>query len=228
MKIKSAVLTIMAMMLIQTVIISAQTRRSNRAPVARPASQTATSQTAITKDGRTVILKSDGTWEYAQDAPSPSASKPSRRDGVLSIEAGLVYRSGDVKPVARTTFYLLDAHPGTVLREAGIRPSDTSSSNPDDPDGLASLLGLAIVYADLPSEQSFLSAAMTALKPHIVQSIATDFTGKAQFASAPAGTYYLMGASKTPRGMAFWNLKVELNSGQNSITLDQNNAAYAQ
>jgi hypothetical protein len=40
--------------------------------------------------------------------PTPEAS--------LSIEAGVIFKSGDVKPVARTTFYLLDEDFKTILQ----------------------------------------------------------------------------------------------------------------
>ena len=233
MKLKPAIVAPIAMLLlVNAASFSAQTRNRNRAPVTRP-SQPVTTQTAVTKDGRTVLLKSDGTWEYTSDPPNPVESKPkvstsARRNSNLSIEAGLVFRSGDIKPVARTTFYLLDAHPGNILKEAGVKPSDTGSGmDLEDPDKLAFSLGLAMRYAELPSERPFVSAAMEALKPHIIQTVTTDFGGKAQFSSVPAGSYYLFGVAQTPQGMALWNMKVDLNAGQNAVTLDQNNAAYA-
>lgn len=209
-----------------------QTRSRNRTPTVR-SPQPITTQTAVTKDGRTVILKSDGTWEYTNDPAPPEESKPQPQSIVpqssnLSMEAGLVFRSGDIKPVARTTFYLLDKHPGTILKEAGVKPADKGQMDLEDPEKLMFSLGLAIRYAELPSEQPFLATAMEALKPHIIQTVTTDFGGKAQFSSLAAGNYYLMGVAHTPKGMAVWNLKVQLNPGQNSVTLDQNNAAYAQ
>jgi len=158
----------------------------------------------------------------------PKASVTAPQTGGLSIEAGLVFRSGDIKPVARTVFYLLDAHPGNILKEAGIKPADKSGMDLEDPEKLLFSLGLAMRYAELPSEQPFLAAAMEALKPHILQTVTTDFGGKAQFQPVVVGSYYLMGVAQTPKGLALWNIKVELNPGQNSFTLDQNNAAYAQ
>jgi len=145
----------------------------------------------------------------------------------LSLEAGLVFRSGDIKPVARTTFYLLDDNLAKILREAGLQPPGRIGSSSGDPDtnmvfGFAS----ATKYSSLPDYQAFLPAAMAALKPHILQSVTTDFSGKASFAPIASGTYYLMGVSQTPRGFAVWNLKVDINSSQ-SVTLDQNNAVYA-
>ncbi|MDQ3219604.1 MAG: hypothetical protein M3Q26_02505 [Acidobacteriota bacterium] len=65
------------------------------------------------------------------------------------------------------------------------------------------------------------------MKPHIVQSVTTDFSGKAKFAAVAAGTYYLMGFGSTPRGFVIWNLKVALKAGETPIILDQNNADVA-
>src|SRR5438552_1880647 len=99
---------LLAIVLVSATHLHGQTTR-RRTPPSRP-SEPITTQTATTKEGRTVILKSDGTWEYEKDnVPTSTTKTPSvRKDATLSFEAGLVYKSGDVKPVARTTFYLLD------------------------------------------------------------------------------------------------------------------------
>ena len=66
---------------------------------------------------------------------------------------------------------------------------------------------------------------MEAMRPHIVATVTTDFNGKGQFSAVPAGTYYLMGIGQLYKQVVLWNLKVDLNAGQNSVTLDQNNAS---
>ena len=86
------------------------------------------------------------------------------------------------------------------------------------------------------------------MKPHIVQSTKTDFSGKANFKPVAAGTYYLMGLVRrqyayvreigqgeypktdsgqrrgTTSGRLDWNVKIDLKPGQNFVTLDQDNA----
>jgi hypothetical protein len=53
----------------------AQTRRGNRSSVATvKTNPEITIQTATTRDGRTVLLKSDGTWQYSSD-PTPPVSR---------------------------------------------------------------------------------------------------------------------------------------------------------
>ena len=230
MKFKFTIITAVAMLLFSYAInVNAQTRNRNRVPVGR-ASQTASTQTAVTKDGRTVSLKSDGTWEYANEQPNSNvaATTPIKQSGVLSLEVGLVFKSGDVKPVARTTFYLLVDDLAKILKEAGIKTANHDGTPKESPDeDLVEVFALATKYKSLPAYQSFYPAALAALKPHVVQSVTTDFSGKAIFESLPTGTYYLMGVTQTPKGYAIWNLRVDIKSGQSSIVLDQNNAVIA-
>src|SRR5437764_14620029 len=82
-----------------------RTQSRQQPPAPNTAAADASTQTAVTRDGRTVILKNDGTWEYQQKVPNAIVPTVSKQKGTLSIEAGLVFQSGDVKPVARTTFY---------------------------------------------------------------------------------------------------------------------------
>lgn len=63
------------------------------------AQSTTVEQVATTKDGRKVILKSDGTWRYV-DHPTGEKSATAN----LSFDTGVVFKSGDVKPIARATF----------------------------------------------------------------------------------------------------------------------------
>ena len=56
----------------------------------------------------------------SQQQPSPPGSEAGKAQSTLSVEAGLVYKSGDVKPVPRNEFYLLDDDAEKILRDAGI------------------------------------------------------------------------------------------------------------
>jgi hypothetical protein len=58
--------------------------------------QAKTIATAKTEDGRTVLLKDDGTYEIL---PAPAVSAKVS----LDIETGLVFTDGSVVPVSRTT-----------------------------------------------------------------------------------------------------------------------------
>lgn len=208
-----------------TTEVQAQTKK-------RTTPQTVTTQTATTDGGRKVILKSNGTWQYDKEdstvAETTKSSRPKgRANSTLSFETGLVFKSGDVKPVARTTFYLLDDNLAKILRDAGLQAPRSYSSDVTSDEALVDAYASSIKYSILPEFKDFFPAATTALKPHITQTVTTDFGGKATFEPVAAGTYYLMGVSETPKGYVVWNLKVELKAGKNSVTLDQNNAVTA-
>jgi hypothetical protein len=209
----------------------AQQRRQGKPP-ARPASAPSkvTTQTATTRDGKIVLLHSDGTWEYSGDNPSATGvSQPAAaaQAASLNIEAGLVYRSGDSKPVARTDYYLLDKSAAAVIREAGVKLSDKTSGTEDNSDrGVMFSLGLNLAYRDVSNNEAY-DAAMAALKQHIIKSFTTDFGGKATIDGIPQGDYYVFGFYKSAQGFVIWNIPVTLKPGSNSLTLDQNNADFA-
>ena len=149
----------------------------------------------------------------------------------LSIEAGIIFRSGDVKPVARTLFYMLDDDIGKILKEAGVKFPIVRGANNKPPEALtpedfAGMFGVYAKYGDHGGE-TFYADSMAALKPHIVKTVTSDFTGKATFDPVAAGTYYLMAVAPTPQGYAMWNMRLELKPGPVAVSLDQNNAIFA-
>jgi hypothetical protein len=176
-------------------------------------------QTAITKDGRMVILKSDGTWEYAKVDPTDTI----QQNSTLSLEAALIFNSGDVKPVARTQFLLLDDEPGKLLKAAGIKTAEPLRPEDDETRQLVFDFVFAQRSVILPNYAAFLEAALPVIKPHIIQSAITDFSGQAQFKPVHAGTYYLLGYTEVSRSRAGWNLELTLKPGSQKVTLDNNN-----
>lgn len=178
-------------------------------------SAAAQSLTATTPDGRQVLLNPDGTWKFT--AADPSAA--------LSIEAALIYQSGDVKPVARTTFYLLDKSAAEVLRDAGLRSPVSLAAITKDA-GLECLIAFAKSSLSAPNHEAFFSAAQKAIQPHIVKTATTDLTGKAAIQGLPAKPVYLLGVARTARGWAVWDLRIDLKAGANSAAIDQSNTAF--
>lgn len=182
--------------------------------------QEVTTQTATTDNGRKAILKNNGTWEYArEDLSSP------KLESTLSFDTGIVFRSGDTKPVARTTFYLLDNSLVETLTGYKNEKGEIVT-NPRN------------IYIDYSSSSEsrnifdFLTERYNriweVLKPHVVQTITTDFGGKATFKQIPPGNYYLIGYTKMGENLMVWDVKMDLSPGNNSFTLDQNNAAYTE
>ncbi len=185
-----------------------------------------TTQTATTSDGKTVLLRSDGTWEYAATSERQS-TPPIIELGSVVIEAALVYRSGDVKPVARSQIFLLDADLVRILRGAGLKPVGLTASRGDTDDNLLFTFCMAMRF---PSNNDFLSfypAAVEAVKAHVKYVDSTDFSGHVTFEKIKPGSYFIYSLAETPKGFALWNLPVDVQGSVTKIILDQNNAAYA-
>ena len=206
-------------------------------------------QIATTEDGRKVILKADGTWEYAkeilsvQEAPraeetpvpqppaplpetKPAVSIPESQKGVLSFEAAVPLKSGNVQPIAGSTFYLLDRDLNQILQTSGIKPEKKLS--------LLNTFSMAHYGSTIGVERSvkLFSSAMESIKPQIVATTTSSSDGKGEFVSIVPGVYYLMNVSVvnlnaenlTDRRSVLWNVKVQIQPGPNSIQLNESNA----
>jgi hypothetical protein len=168
-----------------------------------------------------LIIIVAGTLATSQRRKQPQPKALAKPNAILKIEAGLVFRSGDVKPVARTTFYLLDADPAQVLKEGGVKRESEIEREELDP---MFDLALALRFQTLEKNQTYLTAAMVALKPHIIGTAVTGFDGKAEFSPIITGTYNLMGVvPEIGKSSAFWNLKITLKAGPQTIVLDNHN-----
>jgi hypothetical protein len=173
----------------------------------------------VTVAGNRLTLKLDdvsAVYFGAPPAAAPAAAAPPRQSTTLLIEAGIIYKMGGNQPVARTEFMLLDQSLEAVLREGGVSEGRT---------GVLSTYAFAVKYPE--QFPGVAAAAQRAIKAHLVSSVSTDFAGKAQFTDLKPGSYYLAGLSSTRKGFAIWNVPIEVKAGQNSLFLDQNNAATA-
>jgi hypothetical protein len=139
-----------------------------------------------------------------------STPKSAPTQSTLSIEAALVYNSGDVKPLARVTFFLLDDEIVSILQQAKLAEADRSDAK--------------FTALRLLAEGD--RKAAEAIAPHVVKSVTTDFSGRARFPAVPPKTYYVFGISEAPS--AFWGFKVELAPGENSLIIDNKNIGFRQ
>jgi hypothetical protein len=144
----------------------------------------------------------------------------------VSIEAGLVLPNGDVRRLARTPLVLLDADLGSQLSQQAQRqhPRRRISNDP------GVYLRLFLALRDLAATGGSLSVtdvqyvyeAGAFIKAHTVESVTTDFDGKATFQTRP-GDYFLFCSLPSEGKDIVWHLPVHLRSGKNSLVLDQNN-----
>ena len=211
--------------------VTPQTKRK-RAP---PPSVPLTVQTATTKDGRTVLLKNDWTWEYTSDpavepSPTPTVAR-SPNTASLAIEAAIVYYNpGEVLPQARSDLRLLDQSLPQILREAGLHVGDLTKASPPSADTDENLLSDLVFATQHPTlaDRKLLGQANAAIKQHTRFSGTTDFMGKLVLNDIWPGDYFVMSLAQTRNGAyAIWNLPVSIKRGSNSIILDQRNAAVA-
>jgi hypothetical protein len=158
-----------------------------------------------------------------ESVPVKPVAEQKTASNSLSFETGVVFKSGDVKPVARATFYLLDESLEKLLMDVNFQIYG----------GTDVMSGFALKYVSREleilrgSKSTIFDDTMLKLKPHILTSTTTDFNGKGQFTDLAEGVYYIMHVSEIGRSVILWNLRVEVKPGQNSVTLDQNNAAQA-
>ena len=159
--------------------------------------------------------------------PIETSSPSPQLKGELLIEAGLVYKSGDVKPVARSEFYLLDDDAEKILREAKIeRKGRLEKRELDYLNTYAAAqvcVNLMTKCALLKESWDFVQEATRVLQPNIIQTVTTGFDCKAKFEPVATGNYYLMGIMLREKGFVSWNLKVEVKPKPQTIILDQNN-----
>ena len=129
--------------------------------------------------------------------------------GTVKIEAKFASKTGNVQPVAKETFYLLDKDLESILSNANI--DDESGS------GLTNAFGLSVVYPDKYNETR--KKALDAINKHVVYRTLTDASGKASLKDVKPDTYYLFGIKKTANGFAIWSSPVTIQAGENSLIL---------
>ena len=147
------------------------------------------------------------------------------KNAALQIEAALVYRNGDVKPVARVQVFVLDASLARILADAGLTmPQELGLLTTDKDLQQVITYGKAVLGA--PGHESYLAKANAALKQHLLVSEMTGFDGKVSFDNLPAKPCYIVAATRAGQSWLIWNQKAELKAGTTKIILDQNSAAF--
>jgi hypothetical protein len=146
--------------------------------------------------------------------PQPSAApSPTPAAASLSIEAGLIYNSGDTKPVARTQFFLLDEDLRAILKPFGETPGT-----------LGSKMDFLYAFSDSTKSKAEYDRIKAAVESHVIATATTDFNGKAKLTDLVPGTRFVYGEFHVGSNRVAWNLKVELKAGaETSIILDNSN-----
>jgi hypothetical protein len=131
-------------------------------------------------------------------------------DAVLTILSGLPAPPGTPNALASHPYILLREDVATIIRKSGVAI----------PPGMSPEKVMGTACANRTPDCQTIQNALKAEKAGITIS---DGTGKGTFPGVPAGSYYLMIATRYNNQGLRWGFKVDLKSGPNSITLDQSN-----
>jgi hypothetical protein len=149
----------------------------------------------------------------ANGAP-PAFAKPSAPTGnaVLSIASGFPAQAGVTNPLAGRPYLLLRDNVAVVLARSGVPlPAGVPPQE-------------AVVAAcekQKPECQKYLAA----ISADAASGLGSDANGKATLPGVPPGTYYLTASTKIGSLHLYWNVKLDLKAGSNSLVVDQHNAA---
>jgi hypothetical protein len=139
-------------------------------------------------------------------ACNQNAKIPVDENTKIPIKAGLLYKMGGARPVARTKLYLLKAE------AKNLDNSDLFISPMT-----ASAVGMGESYAGIQEDR---------IKDYVVATTTTDFEGNAEFKNIPPRTYYIAAYTRMPSqfGYVVWKVEVNAKKDMETVFLDQNNA----
>ncbi len=126
---KHSVLAITCLLLSIAANLNAQTGRGNGTP--KPSSNPVTEQTAVTTDGRTVNLRSDGTWKYSDEKPlKPTPKSPWQEDTIQTAQRGgftFDLKRARIAGGNVTLYLVITCHEENLSLGIGMRSSDRAS-----------------------------------------------------------------------------------------------------
>jgi len=131
-------------------------------------------------------------------------------NAVLSISTGFPPQPGILNPLAGRPYLLMRDDFATALAKGGVQI----------PAGMSAEKAMGVACGNRTPDCQKMSQAMTA---DTACALRGDVNGKATLPGVPPGTYYLMVSTLYNRQPLYWDLKVELKAGANSVTLDQRN-----
>lgn len=172
-------------------------------------------------------------------APTPEIPKTSN----IEIEAAVIFQNGDVVPVARTNFYLIDTDLNKVLNTPEMKQIAIDDaiklnkrSNMTDATEyeirsmnlqieLINIGGLSGLLARMQnsSYENYSKQAIEAVNKTFKFQTVSDFQGKAEFKDVPAGKYFLFAMFKIRGKFIAWQVPVEAGGETVKIILDSNN-----
>jgi hypothetical protein len=144
-------------------------------------------------------------------APPLSVPGAATGNAVLTILSGFPNVPGKPNPLGGQSYTLLRDDFSTVVAKSGAAV----------PPGIAPFQEYALACGiGIPDCQKITDS----IRGESASSAMSDATGKAVLPGVPPGRYFLMISIVYNGQPLFWNFKVDLKAGQNTVTLDQRNA----
>ena len=152
------------------------------------------------------------------------------RRGTLRVEAIVSDRSGNRRSASPATLYLLDRD---MMKLALVKAGEESALQQRVFAEHTGLRNLAAVlnarrreaYSLGPDVTLFVEQTEPLWQPHVIQTIQMDASGHATLGGIEPGEYWLMCRAETEdKGVAFWNLPLTVNRGENKIRLEPFNS----
>jgi hypothetical protein len=156
---------------------------------------------------------------------------PRLNRGSLVMNARIIQGSGEMRPIAGETFYLLNADLILLPMEKGEESSPLRKKVYQEHPNL----GMVAMVMDARRRNAyslgaevlpFIEQSRPLWERHVITSLKTDAHGNGVFKNLKPGDYWLMGRTDTGAGAAFWNQRVSVERGENKIMLDEGNALY--
>ncbi len=132
-------------------------------------------------------------------------------NSTLSITSGLAPQPNAPNPLANHSYVLLRSSFDDTVRQSGVTV----------PPGLTPFKYFGVSCANRTQD---CQAMLNALKPNIAAAVKADANGNATVPNLAVGTYYLMISALYNNQGLIWTQGVQINQGQNTVTLDTSNA----
>jgi hypothetical protein len=138
-------------------------------------------------------------------APMPAGNS------TLSIASGFAPQPNAPNPLANHPYVLLRSSFDDTIRQSGVTV----------PPGVTPFKYFGVSCANRTQD---CQSILTAIKANVASAVKADANGSATVPNLAVGTYYLMISTRYNNQGLIWTQGVQINQGQNSITLDTRNA----